>query len=86
MKKLDRTIRGVVLADGEVTGHQHVVADYGVELFELENGTKKLVAENGFTVTHEEHLPLTIETAGDYTVSIVKEYDHLREEARNVID
>jgi hypothetical protein len=54
-----RTDRGLVLAEGEATGHAHAVLEADCELFE-ENGTLYLkVGESGAVVQHEEHGQLT---------------------------
>lgn len=76
-KKLDRAI----LAHGEHTGHFHEAHGDGVALYE--DGV--LEAPNGAEVTHQEHAPIRV-PPGMYERSIVKEYDHFTEEARNVAD
>lgn len=73
-----------VLAEGESTGHKHVVTIGDGDLYE-DNGVLYLHCETECTVTHEEHGPVTI-PAGDYEIGIVREYDHFAEEARNVAD
>ena len=75
-----------VLADGEVTGHKHVVAEEELsDLFVDENGNLFLKTSGRTTVKHEEHKPITIEP-GNYKIRRVQEYDHFEEEARNVRD
>lgn len=76
-KKLDNTI----LAHGEVTGHFHEAHGEGVALYD--DGT--LEAPLGGEVTHQEHQPIML-PPGDYARSIVQEFDHFAEEARNVAD
>lgn len=76
-KKLDRAI----LADGEMTGHFHEAHGDGVALYD--DGV--LEAPHGAEVTHQEHAPITV-PPGTYDRSIVLEYDHFAEEARNVAD
>lgn len=83
MKKVSKGIRGFVLAEGEATGHAHVVKD-GIELFEKE-GTLFINSEDKFTITHEEHKPITVEK-GAYEIGIVQEYNHFAEETKNVAD
>ena len=82
---VERDKRGrVVLAEGEVTGHTHAIADAGCCLWE--DGEKKyLGVDKPVTVVHEEHGPQVIEP-GQYEIDIVKEYDHFAEEARSVRD
>lgn len=77
VKKLDKAI----LAHGERTGHYHEAHGEGVALYE--DGV--LEAPNGAHVTHQEHNPITL-SPGSYERSIVQEYDHFAEEARNVAD
>jgi hypothetical protein len=84
-KSKDRHDRGYILAEGEVTGHAHVVEDIdGVEMFELGEDLF-LRADHDVIVKHEEHNHIKI-PAGDYRIGIVKEYDHFEEEARQVTD
>lgn len=76
-----------VLAEGEATGHAHVVT-------EVEPGTVDLIERDGVLylrttapteVRHDEHAPVSL-PAGSYRVRQVREYDHLAEEARAVLD
>lgn len=83
MKKVLRGTRGFVLAEGEVTGHIHVVED-NIELFE-EDETLFINSKDEFIVTHEEHKPVTVKK-GTYKIGIVQEFDHFAEEAKNVVD
>lgn len=76
-KKLDRAI----LAHGEHTGHFHEAHGGGVAFFD--DGV--LEAPQGAEVTHQEHAPVVI-PPGEYVRSIVQEYSHFEEEARNVAD
>ena len=76
--------RGNVLADGEATGHAHVMTPDKTELYE-DDGTLYLTVKESTPVTHEEHNPIEIE-AGDYEIGIVQEYDHFAEEVRVVKD
>ena len=75
---------GRVLAEGEATGHKHVATAEDVRLF-FHNGILFMSAPNGTTVVHEEHRVLEI-PPGNYQVGTVREYDHFKEEARQVID
>ena len=83
-KNIEARARGFVLADGEVTGHAHVIQDPNVKMFNLGN---KMFMECSKTVTvvHEEHNPIEI-PAGTYEIGRVQEYDHFTEEARQVRD
>ena len=80
MKKRTRLERAI-LAHGEHTGHFHEAHGAGVAFYD--DGT--LEAPHGADVTHQEHAPVVI-PAGTYVRSIVLEYDHFKEEARQVID
>lgn len=77
--------RGHILADGEVTGHAHVIADVGsVEMFESDETLYMNVLKE-CDLVHEEHGMISIDP-GIYTVRRVREYDHFAEEARAVKD
>jgi len=79
-----RQDRRPVLAEGEVTGHAHRIADpasgrvfsVGPELY------LEVVGESA-TIVHEEHGPITLPRGG-YTVRIQREYSP--EEIRQVMD
>ncbi len=82
-KKVKRTDRGYVLAEGEVTGHTHrITAD--VDLYEVD-GVLYLKNDAPVEITHEEHHPVTV-PPGKWKVGITREFDHLQQEARNVAD
>jgi hypothetical protein len=85
VKPINRKNGRLVLAEGEQTGHNHVIADAGASLLQLEGELYLDVTADKVTITHEEHKPLTI-PAGIYKVGIVKEYDYLHEMERRVID
>lgn len=76
-----RTPRGYIIAEGEATGHAHVVDD-AVELYE-KDGTLYLRTSKTVEVRHEEHKPVSLE-AGTWQVGIVREYDPFMEKARIV--
>lgn len=86
-KKLRKTKKGYVLAEGEVTNHAHRTID-SITLYECADGTKEIETVNPFTITHEEHKEIKVEEPILFTstVSFVKEYDHFKEEARKVVD
>jgi hypothetical protein len=70
-----------VLAEGEATGHAHVVSGSGLELVEWERPRRwaaperrrYLVVEAEATLVHQEHLPLVV-PAGVYEVRRQREY------------
>ena len=84
VKPVAREPRGFVLAEGEHTGHAHVIED-DIEVYEDEKGTMWIRCAEISTLTHEEHKPITIEP-GEYQVGRILEYDPFTEEARRVQD
>jgi hypothetical protein len=70
----NRTERRPILAEGEITGHAHRLADptsgqvfsVGTDLF------LEVLAEQS-TIVHEEHAPITL-TRGGYAIRIQREY------------
>jgi hypothetical protein len=78
---------GYVLANGETTGHQHVVtADPAkVEGFEKDGVIYLAVKAAKVTVKHQEHKPITLKK-GNYKVGIVQTVDPLSGEVRKVQD
>lgn len=76
--------RGYVLAEGESTGHAHVIEEDTVEMYE-KDGTIYLKVKELSTVRHEEHLPITLDP-GIYEIGIIVEMDPFSEQIRKVID
>lgn len=78
--------RGYVFAEGESTGHCHVVKDTeAVKVYE-ENGVKYVrVITASATVEHQEHGPVAL-PKGTYRIGIVKEYDPFENDIRRVKD
>lgn len=83
-KKVKKSARGYVLAEGEATGHAHCITGSGIEMYESE-GILYLKTNKQVQVKHEEHKPVTV-APGIWEVGRVKEYDAFEEEARNVRD
>jgi hypothetical protein len=83
--KTEDAQRGIVQR-GESTGHAHVIdlADPGVEVFETWR-EKFIAAERSFTISHEEHKPLTL-PPGNYRVKIAREFDYVQHASRMVVD
>jgi hypothetical protein len=82
--------RGIVLAEGEHTGHHHRIERKFVPLVELlegEDGRRFLVnnSKKAVEVIHEEHKPITVDP-GIYEVGNIHEVDHLAGLERKVID
>lgn len=76
-----------VLAEGEKTGHRHVLDTMdGVERYELE-GRKYLIvtAEGGVSIEHEEHGVGHIDP-GVYEERIDREFDYSAQAVRSVAD
>ncbi|HEY0006210.1 MAG TPA: hypothetical protein VGB17_15630 [Pyrinomonadaceae bacterium] len=72
------------LAEGEATGHYHAAVAPDVQVWEYDGGLI-LDAPSGTEVTHQEHKSILI-PPGVFDRSIVQEYDHFAEEAREVVD
>lgn len=74
-----------VLREGEHTGHRHVAVAEGVELLRTKDNILFARVPARTTVQHEEHNPMLL-PAGEHVIKAVREYDHLAEEAREVLD
>lgn len=73
-----------VLAQGEHTGHAHLIEDDEAELIRI--GEKMLLRlGREATVRHQEHLPITL-SPGIWEVGQVHEYDYLAQMVRKVQD
>lgn len=78
----------IIVAEGEATGHSHVIESEKATLWALEkDGVTQLYLEvtEPATVTHDEHKPLPI-PKGIYEIGRVKEYDYLSQMERRVVD
>lgn len=84
-KPLDRSKRGVVLAEGEVTGHAHRIPSRHATLYRSETDVRYLRVDGPAPVQlkHEEHKTVTL-PKGDYRVTIHHEYEP--QEIRRVAD
>jgi len=74
-----------IVAEGEATGHMHQVIDEDATVFVDKDGNIIVEASNGATVTHQEHHITTL-PKGNYDIKIVREFDPLEDEIRNVRD
>lgn len=81
---MGKLLKRPVLAEGEVTGHAHVL-DADVDVFELDSGLKEFTTETEVPLKHEEHKQVPI-PGGDWNSGQVLEYDHFMEEAKKVRD
>lgn len=79
-------IKGVVVQEGEHTGHAHRFngQENIVSLFGTEE-QKYLTLTDTATLYHEEHLPVTIEK-GDYEVRIIRQKDPFTKLISRVVD
>jgi len=76
--EVPRGPRGVVLAEGEATGHAHVVADPAAKLIESVNGNRYLLAARPAEVVHEEHGTIALDP-GAYRVILQREWSDAEE-------
>lgn len=87
-KRLKADKRGVVLAEGEHTGHYHGCDEGGLALMEAPNGKRFIVNETDEprNFVHQEHKPVTIPAHSIAQIGIVREKDWFQDMVRNVID
>lgn len=81
-----RAARGIVLAEGEVTGHAHAIADAHVRWFTVADNPYQqwvVVESDEAVITHEEHASVTL-PRGVYVVDIQVQY--APGEIRRVLD
>jgi hypothetical protein len=79
-----RADRRPILAEGEVTGHAHRLADPAAgQVFAVANQLYLEVHADTATIIHEEHGPITLPRGG-YEVRIQREYSP--KEIRRVVD
>ena len=93
--RLEKEDDYLTVAFGEVTGHSHTfrnqpsdinIISYGINNTSVGETPRYVNIEGGTaTITHEEHKPLDI-APGHYRVSIVREWDHIGEFSRSVVD
>ena len=74
-----------VVQEGEHTGHAHRFLDGNVDIYQQEDRKFLKVLKGGSTITHEEHLPITIEE-GEYEVRIVRQVDPFSKIVSKVVD
>lgn len=84
MKKAKNSKR-LVLAEGEVTGHAHVIEEGVRKADKNADGTISFALSEPRELVHEEHGTITI-PPGEYRSGKVLEYDHAAEEAKQVAD
>jgi predicted amidohydrolase len=81
-KRKRRTKRGIVLAEGEATGHAHVVTEPSATEYHLK-GRRYLLAAEGVTIQHDEHDTLTLDPGA---WEIIGQYEYAPEAIRRVAD
>lgn len=74
-----------VLAEGEATGHKHLLIGEKMRILQDENGGFYLDLKDKAQLTHEEHKTITI-LPGIYKVGREQEYDYFLQEIRQVND
>lgn len=74
-----------IIRSGEATGHHHALTANDTVVFETAEGLRFARIPTGSALTHQEHA-VQIIAAGDYESGGCREFDHLAEEARAVID
>mgnify|MGYP003148847609 CR=1 FL=1 len=88
-----------VVAYGEATGHNHrfqfdskTMVNYPVTGYVSDmgrrgetNALQYVEVEKTATLTHQEHNPIQV-PPGKYRVKIVREFDHIGQQTRNVVD
>jgi hypothetical protein len=78
----------IVVAEGEATGHHHVIDSKAAEMFFVTSDGHRvcyLEVLEPVTITHEEHKPMTI-PPGKYAVQQVREYIYILDMEQRVID
>ncbi len=83
VQKFPRKNGRIILAEGEVTGHAHAIADESVVSFIDAEGSLFLQVETETEVIHEEHATITL-PPGIYKVVHQREYSP--QEIRRVQD
>lgn len=79
-RSVPRKERGLVVAEGEVTGHAHVIEEAGARLYSLDE-ILYLVVDREVECVHEEHDTVRL-PPGTYQVGAVREVDYTAIEER----
>jgi hypothetical protein len=77
--------RSIVLAEGETSGHKHVVNAATPILFVHQNNKQFIELETYGALTHEEHKEITL-PPGIYEITKEQEYDYINSQTLNAID
>ena len=78
-------INSNVLAEGEATGHVHILVDGEFDLVEDSNRIRYLNVKKSTKLTHQEHKAIEIPVR-KYVIIHEREYDPFAEEIRRVRD
>lgn len=85
-KEIKPDERGIILAEGEVTGHCHKITEVSVAMMvKTDDGHVYLHVKTAVPLKHDEHHFIIIEP-GEYEVKRVQEFDHFENAAREVAD
>tara|TARA_B100000029_G_C16917548_1_gene720096 strand:- start:71 stop:373 length:303 start_codon:yes stop_codon:yes gene_type:complete len=68
-------VAGNVIAQGEKTGHHHVLNGFS-QIFQMKDETKYFEAKEDLTLTHQEHNTIQI-PVGKYIIEHEREYNAL---------
>lgn len=79
--------RTFVLAEGETTGHKHVIASETgtVDIYRSGSGEIYVAIDGKASVSHDEHSTIEI-PSGTYKLGRQREYDYFEMKANQVID
>ena len=80
-----KKLNHLILAEGEMTGHSHVITKGKAELYENEKELFLKIISNTAELTHQEH-KIVVLPKGNFKVRKVREYDHFMEESWEVKD
>lgn len=83
--EVKRKDKGLILAEGEHTGHCHRIEEKDIAWLYEKNGILYVKALEDCELKHEEHRTITI-PKGNWKVGIVREYDYFLEMVRQVRD
>ena len=83
--KSAKPIESRTLAEGEATGHKHMLRGQAVILEDPETQTKYIKVEGRTQVIHEEHNAIELEP-GLYKLEYEREHDYLENNIRRVMD
>lgn len=80
-----KKLNHLILAEGELTGHNHCITKGEAELYEHEGTLFLRIVSDTAELTHQEHKTIVL-PKGDFEIKKVREYDHFFEETKQVRD